>query len=60
VKAPHTKRRYPYWKVQVWDSRLAAWRDVQKAHYSETAAWAACPSGGRLMRVEREGRFPLV
>lgn len=48
----------PYFKVQVWDARGLAWRDVQAAHPTEADAWAAAPAGKRcrLMRIHERGR----
>lgn len=56
-----TVRFDTYWKVQVWQPASLAWRDVQRAHDTEAAAWAACPAGQvcRLMRVYPGGREPV-
>lgn len=56
----HKRRVFPYWKIQVWDAATLAWRDIQRAYYVESEAWAACPAGGRLMLVTREGRTPVL
>lgn len=52
----------PYWKVQVWEPVSLAWRDIQRAHPSEDAAWTAAASltgrRVRLMNVYPGGRTP--
>ncbi len=53
-QARSSRPRYPYFKVQVFDGRTMAWKDVQKRYNDERTAWAACGLGDRLMRVDRE------
>ncbi len=33
-KRPHRPRRFPYYKIQIYDDKVAAWVDIQKAFYS--------------------------
>lgn len=47
-----------YFKVQVYDPQNAAWRDVQKRHYTLAEARAHTPPGGRVMRVTGRARQP--
>jgi hypothetical protein len=51
----------PYFKVQWWDARVAAWVDVQKAHATVEAARAAFLPAARcrVMEVTMRGRRPL-
>lgn len=58
----------PYVKLQWWDERSLAWRDVQRSwlypaeqELAEEAAEALVPEGARwrLMLVTEEGRRPL-
>lgn len=51
----------PYFKVQWYDERSVAWRDVQVAHGSEEEARQAFEPGRRcrVMRISPEGRTPL-
>lgn len=51
----------PYFKVQVWEPRNFAWRDVQHMFPAEAEARATFPKGKRcrLMRVDMDGRAPL-
>lgn len=58
-QARSTRPQCPYFKVQVFDGATMAWKDKQKRYNDELIAWAACPTGGRLMRVDREGRYPV-
>lgn len=50
----------PYYKLQRWDGRSAAWRDVQKAHVTAEQAkdTATEPGRYRVMEVTEEGRGP--
>lgn len=50
----------PYWKVQWWEERSLAWRDVQHAYPSEAEALEHLVAGQRcrLMRVFPGGREP--
>lgn len=52
----------PYYKVQVWDPRTLAWRDIQRAYPSQWAAAStmlADPRRWRIMCITPEGRYPL-
>lgn len=54
----------PYWKVQVWQPTSLAWRDIQRAHATPAAAWAAADRDApgqrvRLMHVYPGGRAPV-
>lgn len=58
-----TVRFAAYWKVQRWEERSLTWKDVQQAHDTEAAAWAAAdklPGQTRLMRIAPEGRAPVT
>jgi hypothetical protein len=51
----------PYYKVQWWDDRSAAWIDVQKRHDTPDAARAAFrpDTHCRVMEISMSGRRPL-
>jgi hypothetical protein len=51
----------PYYKVQWYDARVCAWRDVQKQHPTAEAAAAAYLKGKqcRTMEISPKGRRPL-
>ena len=51
----------PYYKVQWFDDRTMAWRDVQRQHATEDAARRAFVDGRRcrVMAVTEAGRAPL-
>lgn len=52
----------PYYKVQWWDVRSSAWRDVQKRFVDKPAArrHASTITGRtRLMEVTMDGRAPV-
>ena len=57
----HTPRRFPYYKIQVYDNKVAAWVDIQKAFYEledlRTYASEKCagPREVRIIKVEGEG-----
>lgn len=47
----------PYFKVQFYDQRAAAWKDIQRSHPTESGARAAAPVGVfRLVTVSESGR----
>lgn len=52
----------PYFKVQWFDERTMAWRDVQAAHATENEARAAFMPDRRcrVMAVSESGRAPLA
>lgn len=52
----------PYFKLQLWEERSAAWKDIQRSFPDAEAAAAACPSGrrGRVMEVSESGRVPVL
>ena len=54
-------RRFPYFKVQWYDTIAMAWRDVQKSHATEQLARAAFLRGKqcRVMQVDETSRHPL-
>ncbi len=63
-RRPGSVRFDPYYKVQVWQPRSLAWRDIQKAHDTEEEGWAAAAIEApgelvRLMRIYPGGREPL-
>ncbi len=58
-QARSSRPQYPYFKVQVFDGETMAWKDKRKRYRDELTAWAACGTGDRLMRVDREGRSPV-
>jgi len=47
-----------YYKAEVWDPRLSAWRPIQKAHGTEGEARAAVKPGqrGRVAEISTLGR----
>jgi hypothetical protein len=51
----------PYYKVQWYDARSAAWIDIQKAHATPAAAHAAFPAGKtcRVVEITERSRWPL-
>lgn len=51
----------PYFKVQWYDAASMCWRDVQKAHESQSLAVSAFIPGKqcRVMKVMETGREPL-
>lgn len=64
----HGSVRYdPYYKVQWWEERSLAWRDVQRAYTTEEEARATIPAvmaaeGSprcRLMLITPAGRRPV-
>ena len=52
----------PYYKVQWYDARNCAWRDVQKQHPTPATAADAYIAGRqcRIMEVTPKGRRPLL
>lgn len=50
-----------YYKVQFWDARSCAWKDVQKAHATPKEARAAFLDAltCRVMEISEAGRKPL-
>lgn len=50
-----------YYKVQFKDALSCAWKDIQKAHPTESAARAAFIAGQecRVMEISEKGRKPL-
>jgi hypothetical protein len=53
-----------YYKIQRWEARSFAWKDVQRAHSSTDAAVAAAPAGERgvawrIMEISDAGRRPV-
>ncbi len=58
-QARSTRPEYPYFKVQTFDDRTMAWKEKKKRYNDELVAWASCPTGGRLMRVDHEGHSPV-
>jgi len=50
-----------YFKVQVWEPRSLAWRDVQRSFGSAAEARSAFPAGEecRVMEVSESGRRPV-
>ena len=51
----------PYYKVQWFDERAMAWRDIQRAHPTEQDAIGAfeCGKRCRVMQITMQGRHPL-
>lgn len=51
----------PYFKVQVWEARSFAWRDIQKTYPSAEDARDAFPTGERcrVMEITPEKRTPI-
>jgi hypothetical protein len=51
----------PYYKVQVWEARSVAWKDIQKAFPTAEHARASFLSGKecRIMEISMTGRRPL-
>lgn len=53
-----------YYKIQLWEARSLAWKDVQRSHASIDAALVAAPRGERdrdwrIMEITPQGRQPL-
>ena len=61
MRTKGSARLETYYKVQEYDSRSAAWIDVQKAHATLEAALAAYRLGVRcrVIEVTERGRRPL-
>lgn len=57
----HTPRRFPYYKIQILDNKVAAWIDIQKTFYElddlRTYAREKCAGHRkvRIIKVEGEG-----
>jgi len=60
MRTKGSARFAPYYKVQEYDRRSAAWVDVQKAHATPEAARAAYRPGVRcrIMEITERGRRP--
>lgn len=57
-RRPGSVRFAPYYKVQWWDERAMAWRDVQRSHQSQRLAELAGPSAAAEAR--RRSHLPYV
>jgi hypothetical protein len=57
-------RKATYYKIQQWEARSFAWKDVQRSYKTISEAIAAAPSGERdvawrIMEISATGRSPL-
>lgn len=61
IRTAASVRFAPYYKVQTWEPRVMAWKDIQRMFPVEAEARAAFPTGKRcrLMLVTMDGRNPL-
>lgn len=62
MRSSDSVRFAPYFKVQWWDDRALAWRDVQRSYPTQSAAEMAFVAGlvCRVMRVAVDGRAPVT
>ena len=63
-KAKHQewRKKFPYYKVQYWDSKVLAWHDIQKLFSTESQArkyGIALDVKYRVMEITRTGRKPV-
>lgn len=65
ARQPGSVRFAPYFKLQWWEERSLAWRDLQESFDSGPAARAAAPerfaagTRWRVMEVSMSGRRPI-
>jgi hypothetical protein len=61
MRMKSSARFAPYYKVQWYDVRSAAWIDIQNAHATPAAAQAAFPAGKtcRVVEITEGRRRPL-
>jgi hypothetical protein len=60
MRAKINKYTDTYYKIQLWDPRNLAWKDIQKTYADLHEALAQLPSNGRIMEVTPQGRHPLA
>ncbi|HEY7825100.1 MAG TPA: hypothetical protein VIG24_19830 [Acidimicrobiia bacterium] len=55
-------KRDTYYKVQVWEERSFAWKDIQRAHMTADEARDAFPAGRscRVMEISKSGRHSVA
>lgn len=62
IKHQTWRKSFPHYKVQYWDYKISAWRDVQKSLPTEAEARTYGGTLGtryRIMKVTRTGRHPV-
>jgi hypothetical protein len=50
----------PYYKVQVFDPRSLTWTPTRGMYGTEEEAWAAAPTGARLMHMAPGVKTPVT
>jgi hypothetical protein len=55
-------RHDTYYKVQVWEERSCAWKDIQRSHATIADAQSAFPTDRtcRVMEITESGRHPVA
>jgi hypothetical protein len=54
-------RHETYYKIQVWEERSCAWKDIQRSYATADDARAAFPDGlCRVMEISESGRHPVA
>jgi hypothetical protein len=62
MRSEGSVRHATYYKVQVWEERSFAWKDIQRSYPTEADARAAFPVDVfcRVMEISESGRHPLA